>query len=277
MQFRQISWRHLHTTPATQNSSISGLKRSYIIWKHTKDAARRLIEFHVEYFTRWMAKDKSLPEWKIWSQQCVKGEYNLFISSVPCASFQMEFIMWVVYGFCIHLNFNDLFYQDWRNFISTLRFCVRISRDGAEFNRFECVYRRKPGRIFVMKMKFSCSMLWRLMIGNLNSCGHGAINWLFTLPYGCISCFAVGNSANHRSRPTCHWKLFFFELALTFLLAKAISAPRSSDGKELNDIWRVNRQNIQLSFIFDWNFIFCFSARPSGKGSGNMKIEKATK
>lgn len=31
----------------------------------------------------------------------------------PCASFQMEFIMWLVYGFCIHLNFGDLFYWSW--------------------------------------------------------------------------------------------------------------------------------------------------------------------
>lgn len=28
----------------------------------------------------------------------------------------MEFIMWVVYGFCIHLNFSDLFYWKWVKF-----------------------------------------------------------------------------------------------------------------------------------------------------------------
>lgn len=156
--------------------------------------------------------------------------------------------------------------------------CVRSPGSGAEFHRFrlERVYRRHPGRIVVMKMKFPCSMLWRLMIGNLNSCGHGAINWLFTFPYGCISRFAFGNSANHLSS-NLSWKLFFFELALTFLLAKAISALRSSDGKELNDIWRVNRQNIQLSFIFDWYFIFFLLRSSFREGSGNMKIEKATK
>lgn len=121
----------------------------------------------------------------------------------------MEFIMWVVYGFAsiwtlaiYFIRTDVILFRLWGFALP----CVRSPGSAVEFHRFklEHVYRRNSGRIVVMKMKFSCSTLWRLMIGNLNSCGHGAINWLFTFPYGCISRSAVGNSANHLHRLTCH-------------------------------------------------------------------------
>ena len=84
---------------------------------------------------------------------CVGDENNLFIfllvlglSPATCASFEMEFIMWVVYGFCIHLNFNDLFYWKWIEF-SVLGFCIcTVSDDFLEeisiMKAFPIVYHR---------------------------------------------------------------------------------------------------------------------------------------
>lgn len=58
---------------------------------------------------------------------------------------------------------------------------------------------------------------------------------------------------------------FLFQIYLHFRF------PWSSNERKLNDIWRVNRQNIQLSF-----YLFGTKFFPS-YGNLNMKIEKATK
>lgn len=187
--------------------------------------------------------------------------------------------MWVVYGVCIHLNFNDLFYQDWRNFISTLRFCAALRPISGEWSgvpsisTWACLSKaaRKDccneDEVFVFNaVKINDWQLKFLRSWSDKLTFHFSI-WLhFSL---CLRKLCQSPLSSNLS-----WKLFFFELALTFLLAKAISAPRSSDGKELNDIWRVNRQNIQLSFIFDWYFIFCFSVRPLGKAVETWKLKK---
>lgn len=106
---------------------------------------KRLIWFHLHFYSQFYFRKIEREKWKSVvfiprqvtihpgrgsRSHCVGDENNLFIfllvlelSSTTCASFEMEFIMWVVYGFCIHLNFNDLFYWKWIEF-SVLGFCI---------------------------------------------------------------------------------------------------------------------------------------------------------
>lgn len=105
----------------------------------------------------------------------------------------MEFIMWVVYGFCIHLNFNDLFYWERMKILnfSVLGFCIDTFRSQLYLNCIrdldvESLRWRKFLKWYIYNEDevLMQQMLERLMIDKLGNCWwSGPINWLFTLPH----------------------------------------------------------------------------------------------
>lgn len=112
----------------------------------------------------------------------------------------MEFIVWVVYGFCIHLNFNDLFYWKWVKYSgcgashlhahetgqfplkASLRIQSRRERDET-FHRSENKFLSEQRRASsLMKMEFQCK------VPEINDWQRfrwsEPMSWRFTLPFG---------------------------------------------------------------------------------------------